>query len=514
MTSPNPETPSGARSVVCSFKLFQGSVLSLTGLAALFFLVTAVRFLPVTGDNMHPEAANVVIAERWAHGSSLYTDFRQAPYLLTAFPPLWYGALALASRAGVDGVDALTLFGRILNLTSLLCVAILGYLWQRRLGLTPALAVLTPTSLLAFPLLLPWAVTARPDFPMIFFGLFALWLAAFGAGAAGIALAAAAAAVSFLVRHSSVAVPTAIVLWLLWNRRRRHAAIFAAIWAVIVVAVLAPLDVHSGGLVRLNLTGPQFGNFDPRHAHQILLKVVTATGNGFALGLLAFGLFGFVHAWRGDPRIRLVGLYFATSLCFTVLLTMGAGNNVNHYLEPALAWAMLLPIGMDALKRTWVESSASNTLACVLVLVLLLPSLALQRWNMVGAQPPDFRRLAELARHRRVLADVPYVAARSRIPELLDSVPHAYLERAGAWSPDPLVADLDAKAYELVILQRPIDDARWATARYPTVGPQLLSAIARNYAFCFELETQYVYGPVWSTGTRAGRPTCPDPPSP
>jgi len=453
---------------VCSFKMFHGMVLLLTSLAALFFLVAAVRFLPVTGDNMHPEAANVVIADRWAHGSPLYADYRQAPYLLTAFPPLWYGALALAVKAGVSGVDALTLFGRVLSLTSLVGVAILGYRWHRRLGLTPGLALLTPTSLLAFPVLLPWAVTARPDFPMLFFGVLALWLAGLGAGATAIVPAAGAAAAAFLVRHSSVSVPAAIVL----GSCGRTAGGMPRSSARPGASSSSPRSWSSTSTAAgsCGSTCRVLNSATSLHATRTrsCSSWITPPGNGFALGLLAFGLFGFLYAWRGDRRTRLLGFYFGTSLIFTVLGTTRAGANVNHYLEPGLAWAMLLPVGMDALRPTWRAGSASSTLVCVVVVVLLLPALDLQRWNMLGAQPPDFRRLADLVRDRRVFTDVPYVGARSRSPELLDSVPHAYMEKAQAWDPVPPVEALDARAYELVILQRPIDDARLATARYPT----------------------------------------------
>lgn len=494
---------------VVTFQTFHRGLLLLTGMAALFVLVEVARFLPVTGDNMHPEAANMVIAAQWARGHALYTDFRQPPYLLAAFPPLWYAVLAVAARLGLGDLDALTLFGRALSVASLLGVAGLGYLWHRRLGVDRGLAALTPAFFLAFPVLMPWVVTARPDFPMLMLGALALVIAAFGTGVLAVVLAAGAAAAGFLVKHSALAVPAAVVLWLLSARRARHAILFAGVWLLVAGGTLAVGDVMTGGFLRLNLSGPQFGHFSPGHAHQVLLRLLTPPGNGFALALLAFGGFGFLHAWQGDQRERLLGFYFVTSLVLAVGGSALAGANVNHYLEPGLAWALLAPVGVRRLGRDWRPGAGAGGLAAVVVLVLLLPSLDIQRWNMLGAEPPDYRRLADLVRERRVLTDLPYVGARSRAPELLDSVPLAYLERVGVWSAHALVGAVEAREYDLVILHLTLEDPRWAAARYPTVGPPLRAAIARNYAFCFETDSNYVYAPIAGGGSNAAA-ACPD----
>ena len=89
----------------------------------------------MSSDNTYPEAAHIVSAQRWAHGLPLYSDYRQAPYLVTAFPPVWYALLAIPARLGLDNLDALTIFGRLLNLVSLLAVCGIAHLWNRRLGL-------------------------------------------------------------------------------------------------------------------------------------------------------------------------------------------------------------------------------------------------------------------------------------------------------------------------------------------------------------------------------------------
>src|ERR1700750_3107171 len=114
--APTTHPASSSRFVLFSFQSFQWLLLVFTGLVALSLAIEAVRFLPVQSDNMYPEAAGVLSAQRWAHGLSLYEDYRQAPYMTASFPPLWYGILAIAAKLGLNDLNALTLFGRLLSL--------------------------------------------------------------------------------------------------------------------------------------------------------------------------------------------------------------------------------------------------------------------------------------------------------------------------------------------------------------------------------------------------------------
>ena len=109
-----------------TFRVFHLLLLSLAGCMVLLFLVEAVRSLPVTGENIYPESAGVVTAQRWGLGSPLYQDYRQPPYLVTPFPPLWYALLIVPVKLGISNLDSLTLFVRILSLLFLLGIAGLG----------------------------------------------------------------------------------------------------------------------------------------------------------------------------------------------------------------------------------------------------------------------------------------------------------------------------------------------------------------------------------------------------
>ena len=184
--------------VFVSFRAFQLLLLTLAGFIVALFLFEAVRSLPVTGENIYPESAGVLTAQRWAHGSPLYQDYRQFPYLVTPFPPLWYALMAIPVKLGLTTLDSLTLYGRMLSLVFVGGIAVLGYALNRRLELPSLLALVTPALYLSFPVIIPWAVTARPDFSALFLSLLTIYWVGAGSRTAFIYIAGIAAALAFL----------------------------------------------------------------------------------------------------------------------------------------------------------------------------------------------------------------------------------------------------------------------------------------------------------------------------
>jgi hypothetical protein len=499
-------------SALFSFGSFQALLLMLTALCSFLFIAESVRFLPVRSDNIYPEAAGVLSAQRWAHGLPLYEDYRQPPYLITPFPPVWYCVLALGAKVGFSDLNSLTLFGRILSLASLFGVVGLGYLWNRRIGLSRPLSLLTPTFYLSLPILIPWAVAARPDFLALLLGFAALSWSGFRTGAKSTSVAALLAAMAFLVRHNAVAVPVAVVLWLVWSRRWRHACVFTAIWALVVGTTVAVFQVYTHGLLLLNLSGATFGQFALTYIRDIAGRLLMPAGHGFVVALFAFGIFGFIETWKQkDARTRLMGIYLLVSCVLAVVGSAARGAAVNHYFEPALAMAVLIPTGVARLATVWKSESPLASFATVFVLVLLLPSLDMQRSYFMHNKPDNLQPLARMMGKRRVFTDIPYLAARTPTLELLEPASLMNTERAGGrvgWSSALIAEALQEKKYELVILSFPVDaayDPFDTYPRYTHLDSAVRAAIVRDYHLCFQLdtsdidgrlETRYVYSTV------------------
>lgn len=493
--------------VLFSYVSFQTLMLVLTALCAVFFLVEVAYFLPVIDENFN-EVPGVVKAQRWAQGEPLYADYRMPPYLHTPFPPLWYVCMVLAAKAGFHDVDSLTLFGRLFSFVLLLGSAVLTYLWNRTRGFSRTVSLLTPALFFSFPSLINFAVAARQDIPAIFLCFLAVFLVTRERGSFWVVLAGATAGLAFLMKHSSLAVPTAIVLWLLAGRKWRPAVAFALVWGALVGATILGFEIASDGLLRFNLRGTYYGSLGLGNTHELLIRLFVTNGQQFSLLLLAFGLLGFFNSRASkDERSRLLRYYFATSFGFALLASSFANASINHFLEPALVWALLAASGMAALQQTWPSSSTLPSLAFAVVLTLLVPALDVQRWEMLNARPSDLRELAAIARGRRVLTDIPFVGARSSEQWFLESVSLTFAEERGGWSSAPIVADLQAKRYDLVILHWLLQDSRWTTHRYPRLGVALRSAIQHNYGLCGQKGSAYVYAPL--TGDTPQPAGCP-----
>ena len=505
-------SPPARISNLFSFRTFQVLLLVLTGCAALLSCLQVAHFLPVTSENIYPESAGVLSALRWSRGQPLYADFRRPPYLTTPFPPLWYALTAQVAKLGASDLDSLTRFGRILALACLVGIAGLAYLWNRRSGFPRLLSALAPAFFLSLPILVPWAVTARPDLLALLLSFLAVCLAVTGDGLAPVGVASIVASLAFLARHNSVAAPVAIVLWLAACRRWRHAFLFCVVWALIVGPVLVAFQIFSGGFLFLNLSGGKFGQVSVSYARDVLARLLEPQGHAFAIALFGFGAFGLLESWRqGDVRSRLLAVYALVALGLAVLGSAAAGSGPNHYLEAALAFAALIPVGLASLEYSWSNGSPSAMFAMILVFVFLVPSLDVQRSNLVHNLPDDLRPLVPLVVGRRIFTDIPYVAARAASPESIDLASLLNSERSGAghgWSSAGVVHDLSEKEYSLVILSQPIEEAYIPAGlypRYPRLDAAMQTAIRENYGLCSRSVNAYIYGPL---SHEASSPTC------
>jgi hypothetical protein len=488
---------------VFSFRTFRILLLLLTGCAILLLVMQAWHFLPVTGENVYPESSGVLSALRWSRGLPLYQDFRKAPYLTTPFPPLWFALMAETAKVTGADMDSLTGLGRIFSLLCLFGIAIAGYFWNRSLGLPRALSILAPAFFLSVPILVPWAVTARPDLLALLLSFVAVYASANSASIPGIALASGISSLAFLSRHNSVAAPVAIVVWLVFSRRWKHAFLFCGVWGSIVGPVLAFFQMTSGGSLSMNLAGGKFGKVSMSYARDVLARFLEAPGQAFVLALFVFGLYGLFEALRQDDRrLHLLCLYAIVALMLAIMGSAAAGSAPNHYLETALAFSFLIPIGLLSIDKSWVTGSPLAILTTIFVLIVLVPSLDVLRSTAAHNHPDDLRFLTPIVAGRHVFTDLPYVAARESQPEALDLASLINSERSNpghGWSSSVIVHDLSERKYALVVLSQPIEEVYVPAGlypRYPRMDESMRSAIRQNYGLCSHTVVSYIYAPL------------------
>jgi hypothetical protein len=506
LTQPVPSKRSVRSSPSISFRRFAAIVLVLLGLQALLFVAQVPKYLPVTGDNIYPESAGVLSAYQWARGVPIYQDYRQSPYLSAAFPPLWYMTIGLGAKVGLLlSLNSLVVYGRLLSLASLLGIGLVAYRWNRKQHFPPRLSIFASVFFLSFPILIPWAVTARPDFPALFLSLIAVYCIGTRSGEKGVLLASVIAALSFLMRHNSVSAPVAIVLWLLWQRKWRQAASFCFYWGILVGVTFTYFQQSTHGMFLLNIGGSKFGAMALTYIRDILINLTTPPGYVFSVVLFAFGAFACIEAVRqSDDQTKLMVFYAVVSAFFAILGSAAAGAAANHFLELSAVASVLAPFGLARLERSWEQSSSASLLILVLLIAVLLPAIDIHRSNMTHDRPEDFRAVAALTSNKHVFSDIPYVAARANPPELIDLASLTNTELSGgkaAWSSLSVIEDLQANKYDLAVLSVPVSESILPNPnsrypRYPRIDAGIQKAIHQYYPYCFRLNKAYVYAPT------------------
>src|SRR5262249_44447105 len=147
-----------------------------------------------------------------------------------------------------------------------------------------------------------------------------------------------------------------------------------------------------------------------------------------------------------------------------------AGGGPNHYLEPALAMAVLAPGALALLERSWDNAPAVGSCLMVVLLVLLLPTLDMRRWALMHSPPDDLRRVVALVQNIRPLVDDPYLAARAQTPNAVDLASLINTEIVGGWagwSSEGLSRAIARKQFELIILSRSLEKYYLPDGRYP-----------------------------------------------
>lgn len=418
--------------------------------AGVFQLAKAGTGITAKGDNTYPESA-VVQTAIWANNSGrIYPSLDQSPYTPAPYGPLFYVGLTALARAGNLQFDGLLVAARMVTLSVFLLIVLAAYFWERRHMRRP-LALLAPAIILAQIDFVDWNVTVRPDLVAL-----GLTVAAFllmtekPISWRTVILAGALCGFAGAVKQSYVALPCAAVLWLLWSRRFRWAAVFAGSTLLAGGTVLAVLLARHEPVLQEMLLA--------RYSPTSILGGVQLVKSDFLhyplqIALLGLGMLGLKWMPRDDDGShQFLVFYFILAWLMGFYTAMAPGANVNAFLEGWVVTAMLSSFAINPLLEHWSELHVTGR-GLVLVMWISLALVALEGWRVVLSLPPaSSKALARLVQGRRVLTDFPYVAAHSQDPELLDPSVNHYLELAKRWSSQPVQRELENHEFDYVIV--------------------------------------------------------------
>ncbi len=285
----------------------------------------------------------------------------------------------------------------------------------------------------------------------------------------------AGAAVVF--KQSMAASAVAIGLALLLHRRWKPLLAFCLSAAVVPLGLFGFLLYRREPLLDELLIMSSFAQ-DRLSAAHLLSSILR--NNPFYLALIALGTPGAILLWRRNvPRFRVLALYCGFAWLFGLFTIQNVGGADNYLLEGWAALSLLSAFTLDECRRSWETIPESVRVALVLFLFLTVP------WQAVSCMHLDLEAVDHdvlaLVHGRRVFSDVPYVAAQSADPELLDCYTTTQLELHGRWSSLPIQNQLKQGWFDLVILHYASGKSDVTYRGYPYLSRDIKMAIESRY---------------------------------
>jgi hypothetical protein len=411
------------------------------------------------------EGWNAYWADAVMHGHRVYAE--PPGYTVANYPPLWFHLLAAMGRP-FGGVNPA---GRWIALAALLAVAALaGWIAARMARSWRAGAVAAPLVVLAVSALAPQYIAMNDPqmlaHALILAGVAVLMIRSESLGA--VALSAILCCLGLFVKHTLVAFPAAIFLHLfLVNRRRAFLWISTASAAALILT--AWTLARDGAHFFAHLFGPR--SYSATSSAGGLLACL------YMCGLVSVaGAFGAFRLSRGDRRHPLV-LMLACGLVEALLVGGASGVASNAVFDAVFALCMLAGVACASMAR--------------------LPRLAMLAPVLLGAgflpaghpvlRGGTARKIENVAlAEREYAADLDYLRGipgpalcedlllcrDAGKPLLYEPFNAGEYIRAGRVDAHPILDDLRAHRFAVVILARPSSD------RFP---PEVLATIRDSY---------------------------------
>jgi hypothetical protein len=434
-------------------RLLRASVVAVLLIGVIAVVTATLVSVGRLDDVGYPDSSTLLIIREFVRTGHMYLGVHSPPYLVTLYGPLTYAFLSLPYRVAEAVGASPTVAIRLTLVAGVLMCAAMVYSLSRRLNRPSSVAWLCVLFALAVPALAAWTLQVRPDFFGLGFALLGLY---FFSGSNGHRLPIAAVlcvGLALLFKQTYVAAPAAIFVYLLYRRRWPE----AAFWSVGVAAVVAVgylLTLWREPMMLEHLAALREPAFEFRGALAIFLGAI-------AVPVVPFAIAGGVAEFRnGGEAGRLLVLYCVLAWLVAMAAIPQVGGNINYFWEPLFASAVLAGPGLSVIQRN--RSRLQTVVGAIAVALLFALTLAqdltvlrgaYSQWRDQTRARANWELLASIVSGRRLLSTLPAITMLSVSPEMPDPYLNAVLERHGRWSSAPVVADLEAARYDLILEQ-------------------------------------------------------------
>jgi hypothetical protein len=437
--------------------LLGGSVVALLLASAFCIAVGTALGLANFRDVSYPDSAPLLRIGEFIRSGRIYPDIDRPPYLVTLYGPLTYVLLAIPYRlAQAAGITPQVLVR--VGIVGALCLCVLlTFMISRRLyGSRPMAWLCALFAVSALPMA-SWTTQIRGDFLALALSLLSLyWFLLTNGRPRGIG-AAICAGIALLVKQTFVAVPLAIVSWLIYRRRYKEAFLWSTGLALTVL----------GGYAIAWWREPLMLKHIAALRHPILHygQALMILGNAVSQPVVPLAVIGgFLALWKRTPE-RLLLLTYCIVAWFVASLTIPqVGGAINYFWEPLVASAVLAGAGLCELQR---KANRTPILVTAMLFVLLLRAFVPMLWGELTYLRKSYANVADYqvrkthwesfvstVSGRRLLSTYPDVTVLSMNPEIPDPFLNSTLELRGLWNSEPIVGEINAGAYDLIVISK------------------------------------------------------------
>jgi hypothetical protein len=442
--------------------LLSGSVVALLLACALCIAVGTALGLANFRDVSYPDSANLLRIGEFIRSGHIYPDSDRPPYLVTLYGPLTYVFLAIPYRlAQAVGITPQVLVRLGVVGSVCLCV-LLTFMISRRLYSSRPMAWLCALFAVSALPMASWTTQIRGDFLALAWSLLSLyWFLLTNGRPRGIG-ASICAGIALLVKQTFVAVPIAIVSWLIYRRRYKEALLWSTGLALTVIGGYAiawwrePLMLKHIAALRHPVFGYGQG--------------LSILGNAVSQPVVPLAVIGgFLALWKRTPERLLLLIYCIVAWLMASLTIPQVGGAINYFFEPLLASAVLAGSGLCELQR---KANRTPILVTAMLFVLLLRVFVPMLWGELAYLRKSYANVADYqvrktkwesfvstVSGKRLLSTYPDVTVLSMTPEIPDPFLNSVLELRGQWNSGPVVAEINAGVYDLTVIAKGEADA-------------------------------------------------------
>ncbi len=318
-------------------KALLGGLLLLNTLLLFVYLCV---WITIRLDLTYPEGAVVTGAWRVASGRPLYTDWREWPHQFTPYGPVLYWTVGgIARLAGQGRPDfSFYLLGRLQSVLALLGICALTCMLAIRVGCGRSGAIVCGAGLFGlWTGLMEYTVTYRPDAPMVFWNMLAVWVALGGLGPTWRRWAVLGCLWLAAGYKPQGWAASMVVGYLAWRSLSPRDAI---VWSLVYVAGGAcsvfALNWATAGIFLLNTYTAMFVGLQvPQLFGQTISEVLVGLWDMLVRIALLIGLGGWLWKSTGEStESKALGAYFCVSTALSALQLFKVGSDVNYLLEP------------------------------------------------------------------------------------------------------------------------------------------------------------------------------------